>query len=307
MPANPLGSEAALSWNLMADLHQLFGYHFMHTAFLAGTLIALVAGAVGYVMVLRGQSFAGHTLAQVGFAGAAGAVLVGVPPVVGLLLFAIAAALGIGTLGEHSPQTGWGQELAIGSVLTCALGLGLLFVRLASVNAAGVYALLFGAVLGISDQDVWIIALTALVTLVGLAIIARPLLFASLDPEVAEARGVPVRGLTMAFLVLLAVAVAEAVQVVGVLLIFALLVTPAAIAQQLTVRVAAGVSLSILLALLFTWGGLAVAYFTTYPAGFFITTMAFATYTLVRLLRLIRVRLARRSRASVARELAGPL
>jgi zinc/manganese transport system permease protein len=133
------------------------------------------------------------------------------------------------------------------------------------------------------------------------------LLFASIDPAVAEARGVPVRRLTIAFLVLLAFAVAQAVQVVGVLLIFALLVTPAAISQQVTSRLALGIVLSIALALLFTWAGLAVAYFTAYPVGFFITTVAFGTYGLVRLSRLVLASLARRSRVIHERRLAGPL
>ena len=301
------GTATQPSWDLTGGLHQLFAYHFMQNAFIAGTLIALAAGAVGYFMVLRRQSFAGHTLAQIGFAGAAGGVLLGWPPVVGLLLFAIGAALGIGKLGEKSTQTVWGFDIAIGTVHTFALGLGLLFVRLSSTNAAGVYAMLFGAVLGISDRDVWIIALTAVVTLLGLAVIARPLLFASIDPAVAEARGVPVRRLTIAFLVLLAFAVAQAVQVVGVLLIFALLVTPAAISQQVTSRLAPGIVLSIALALLFTWTGLTVAYFTAYPVGFFITTVAFGTYGLVRLSRLVRASLARRSRVMHERRLAGPL
>ncbi len=270
------------SWNLSADIQQLFAYHFMQTAFLAGTLIALIAGSVGYFMVLRRQSFAGHTLANVGFAGAAGAVLIGWSPVVGLLIFCIAAAVGIGLLGGRSERTHV-KGVAIGTIQTFALSLGLLFVHLSSSsNAAFVYSILFGAVLGISDRDVVIIALTTVVTLAGLMAIARPLLFASIDPDVALARGVPVLLLDNAFLVLLAFAVAQAVQIVGVLLIFALLVTPAAIAQQITAHPGIAVSLSVFLALLFTWTGLAIAYFTPYPVGFFISTLAFGTYALVR-------------------------
>ncbi len=276
------------SWNLVTDVQQLFAYHFMQTAFLAGTLIALIAGAVGYFMVLRGQSFAGHTLANVGFAGAGGAVLVGWPPVAGLLVFCIGAAVGIGVLGGRQSRTQSGQGVAIGTIQTFTLGLGLLFTHLSpSSNAEGIYAILFGAVLGISDRDVYVIALTTVLTLAGLVAIARPLLFASIDPAVAEARGVPVRLLDNIFLILLAFAVAQAVQVVGVLLIFALLVTPAAIAQQITANPAIAVGLSILLALLFTWTGLAIAYFTPYPVGFFITSLAFGTYALVRLIKTI--------------------
>ncbi len=274
------------SWNLQADIQQLFAYHFMQTAFSAGTLIAVIAGAIGYFMVLRGQSFAGHTLANVGFAGAAGAVLIGWSPVVGLLVFCVGAAMGMSVLGGRKSQTQWGQGVAIGTVQTFALALGLLFVHLSSSsNAAGIYAVLFGAVLGISDRDVQIVGVTTVVTLAGLVAIARPLLFASIDPDVALARGVPVVLLDNAFLILLAFAVAQAVQIVGVLPIFALLVTPAAIAQQLTPHPAFAVGLSVLLALLFTWSGLAIAYFTPYPVGFFIASLAFGMYSLVRLLK----------------------
>ena len=276
------------SWNLVTDVQQLFAYHFMQTAFLAGTLIALIAGTVGYFMVLRGQSFAGHTLANVGFAGAGGAVLLGWSPVAGLLVFCLGAAVGIGVLGGRQSRTQSGQGVAIGTIQTFTLGLGILFTHLSpSSNAEGIYAILFGAVLGISNRDVYVIALTTVVTLAGLVVIARPLLFASIDPAVAEARGVPVRLLDNIFLILLAFAVAQAVQVVGVLLIFALLVTPAAIAQQITANPAIAVGLSILLALLFTWTGLAIAYFTPYPVGFFITSLAFGMYALVRLIKTI--------------------
>lgn len=300
------------SWDLLADLTDLFHYHFMQNAFLAGALVAVVAGALGYFMVLRSQSFAGHTLANVGFAGAAGAVLLHWSPVLGLLVFGLAAALGIGWLSERqgagrgSAQGGgrWRQDIAVGTVLAFCLGLGLLFERLASSYAANVYAILFGAALGISDRDVVLIAITAGVALVALAFIGRPLLFASLDPLVAAGRGVPVRLLSFVFLALLAFAVAQAVQVVGVLLIFSLLVTPAAIAQQLTARPGRAIALSVILALVFTWVGLAIAYYSPYPVGFFITSCAFATYALVRVARLgvtvFRRSLRRRSSAASA-------
>jgi len=291
MPTIPIASTLAVdvqpSWNLLVDVQQIFAYHFMQNAFLAGTLIAPIAGAVGYFMVLRGQSFAGHTLANVGFAGATGAVLLGWSPVVGLLGFGICTALGIDLLSGRHTKTQWGHDVAIGTVQTFALGLGLLFVQLYSSYAAGIYTILFGDVLGISDRDVSVIALTTGVTLAGLVAITRPLLFASVDPDVALARGVPVRMLSRVFLVLLAFAVAQAVQVVGVLLIFALLVTPAAIAQQLSAHPIVAVGLSILLALLFTWAGLAIAYFTPYPVGFCITSFAFGTYSLIRILSAI--------------------
>ena len=168
-------------------------------------------------------------------------------------------------------------------MLTASLALGFLFIFLATAEyAANVYNVLFGNVLGIADSDVVIIAWSTLVLLLAFVLIGRPLFFASIDPEVAAARGAPVRALAFGFLVLLALVVAVAVQVVGVLLIFALLVTPAAIAQYVTTRPAVAVAVAVALALIFTWMGLAVGYFTPYPVGFFVTTFAFGTYVLVR-------------------------
>ncbi len=285
MPPEGAG-EVRPTLDLVRDFHQLFANHFMVNAFLAGTLVAIVAGAVGWFMVLRGQSFAGHTLAEVGFAGATGAALVGLPPVIGLIAIGVVAALGISALSEAQRGAVRAQAATIGTIQVFGLGLGLLFLRLASSSyGAGIYAVLFGTILGVSDRDVGVIAATATVTLLVLVCIARPLFFASVQPAVAVARGVPVRGLAVIFLVLLACAVAQAVQVVGVLLIFALLVTPGAIAQQLTARPPYGVALAVGLALLFTWAALAVAYYTPYPVGFFLTSFAFGVYVLVRLAR----------------------
>ena len=287
MPSVGAG-EPRFTLDLVADWHQLFANHFMVNAFLGGTLVAIVAGAVGWFMVLRGQSFAGHTLAEVGFAGATGAALVGLPPVIGLMAVGIVTALGISALTHRQRGSARAQAATIGTVQIFGLGLGLLFLRLASSSyGGGVYAVLFGTILGVSDRDVAVIALTATLALLVLIVVARPLFFASVQPLTAAARGIPVRGLGTVFLVLLAVAVAQAVQIVGVLLIFALLVTPAAIAQHLTTRPGYGVPLAVSLALLFTWAALTIAYYTPYPVGFVLTSCAFGTYLLMRLARLV--------------------
>lgn len=278
----PLADAIQPSWDLVADVQLLLQYHFMQNAAIGGTLVAIIAGVMGYFMVVRGQSFAGHSLANVGFAGATGAALAGMPAVAGLFIAGILAAGGIHFLGVSARQTRR-NDIAIGAVFTASLALGYLFVHLStSAYAASIYDVLFGNVVGISDSDVAIIAVAAVALLVVMAIIGRPLLFASLDADVAAARGVPVRALGLGYLVLLAVVVAVAVQVVGVLLIFALLVTPAAIAQRIATRPAVTIALAVALALAFTWLGLAVGYFTVYPTGFFITTFAFATYVCVR-------------------------
>jgi zinc/manganese transport system permease protein len=293
------------SWDLVADIQILLHYHFMQNAYLAGTLVAISAGIMGYFMVLRSQSFAGHSLANVGFAGATGAVLFGIPPVVGLFLAGLLAAAGIQTLNLAARERRQ-SDIAVGAMFTASLALGFLFIHLATAEyAANVYNVLFGNVLGISDTDVSIISWSTLVLLGVFLLIARPLFFASLDPDVAAASGVPVRLLAFGYLVLLALAVAVAVQVVGVLLIFALLVTPAAIAQDVTTRPAVAVAVAVALALIFTWMGLAVGYFTPYPVGFFITTFAFGTYALVRGGRVVLVRVRRRHLASLARSRLG--
>jgi zinc/manganese transport system permease protein len=293
------------SWNPITDLHLLWQYHFMQNAFLAGVIVSIVAGVIGYYMVLRAQTFAGHALAHVGFAGAAGALLFGFSPIVGLLVTGVAAAAGMGTLGGQQRASAVGNDVGIAAVYTFALGLGLLALQLYAGQAENAYAILFGAVLGISDSDVHALALTGLFTLLVVALIGRPLLFASLDPDVATARGIPVRALSVGFLILLAIAVAEAVQVVGTLLIFALLVTPAAIAQRLSARPPVAIALSVVLALLFTCLGIAIAYFAPYSVvGFYVTSLAFGTYLLVRLLELAhswrgrRVELARHRMAA---------
>lgn len=286
------------SWDLVADIQILLHFPFMQNAYLAGTLVAITAGIMGYFMVLRSQSFAGHSLANVGFAGATGAVLFGIPAVIGLFIAGLCAAVGIQALNLAERQ-GRQSDIAVGAVFTASLALGFLFIHLATAEyAANVYNILFGNVLGISQADVSIILWSTLVLLGVLLVIGRPLYFASLDPDVAAASGVPVRALAFGYLVLLALEVAVAVQVVGVLLIFALLVTPAAIAQYVTSRPGVAVAIAIVLALCFTWLGLAVGFFTPYPVGFFITTFAFGTYALVRGGRLLFGFLGRHRRVS---------
>lgn len=256
----------------------LLQFHFMQNAYAAGTFVALLAGVAGYFVVLRGQSFVAHTLSQVGFPGAAASALVHVSPVVGLITFCVGAALGIGWRGKDVDAGSRSESAAVGSILAFALGLGLLFFRLYAGSAQGIYAFLFGSILGITDRDVQLTFAVAVVALAVLAWLGRPLVFASVDPDVAEARGVPVRALSVAFLVVLALAVAITVQIVGTLLVFALLVAPGATALRLTAQPGPGLVLSVVISVAVTWLGLALAYYTFFPVGFFITTLAFAAY-----------------------------
>ncbi|HYM49922.1 MAG TPA: metal ABC transporter permease [Candidatus Limnocylindrales bacterium] len=266
-------------WDVVRDLQELFRYPFMQHAYAAATLVAIVAGAIGYFVVLRGSSFAAHALSHIGFAGATGAVLLGVSPLAGLLVFTGGAGAAMGWLGGRRLR---GQDVVIGIVLAWTLGLGVLFIALYSGNVQAAFAILFGEILGISVTDVQVTAIAAAITVVALAVLYRPLLFASVDEEVAEARGVPVQALSIIFMLVLAVAVSEAVQVVGVLLIFSLIVTPAAIAERLVARPLRALILSAALALLFAWSGLTIAYYLPYPVSFFITSIAFFSYLAVR-------------------------
>lgn len=246
----------------------------MANAAAAGTIVAVVAGAVGYVLVLRGQAFAGHALAHVGFTGATGAILVGLSPLWGLLLMTVAGGIGMGFLGQRVGE----RDVAIGIVLTLALGFGLLFLHFFTAFATEATALLFGNILAVEAATIWTLLALGLLSLAALAAIARPLLFASLQPELAEARGVPMRLVSVLFLAITGLAVAECVQIVGVLLVFSLMVGPAAAAQRWTGRILPGVALAIALALAQTWLGLAAAALTDVPVSFCISLLSATTY-----------------------------
>ena len=250
----------------------------MQHAFEAGTLVAIVAGIVGYFVVLRRSSFAAHALSHIGFAGAAGAVLVGVSPVLGLLVFTSVGGIGMTVLGPRASH----RDVQIGTVLAFMLGLGVLFISLYTGYATEAYSILFGEILGISAIDVLITALASLMILCAVAVVFRPLLFASLDEDVAEAKGLPMHLLGIIFMLLVAVATSIAVQVVGVLLIFSLMVTPAAIAQRLAKRPWQALITSVIVSLAATWLGLFIAFYEPYPVSFFITSIVFVLYLLVR-------------------------
>ena len=268
----------AFDANLLVDLQQMLQYQFMQHAFEAGTLVAIVAGIVGYFVVLRRSAFAAHALSHIGFAGAAGAVLFGVSPVLGLLLFTSVGGIGMTVLGPRASH----RDVQIGTVLAFMLGLGVLFISLYSGYATEAYSILFGEILGISEMDVLVTAIASMVILCAVAVVFRPLLFASLDEDVAEAKGLRMHMLGIVFMLLVALATSIAVQVVGVLLIFSLMVTPAAIAQRLAKRPWRGVLMSVIISLGATWLGLSVAFYEPYPVSFFITSIVFAFYLFVR-------------------------
>ena len=261
-------------------MFDILQYPFIQNAFAAGTCVAIVAAIMGYFLIVRGLTFAGHALPNIGFAGAAGAVLLGVDPVIGLLAFTISAAIAISVLGKAMRE----RDIVVGIIMTFALGLGILFLSLYSGYAERVYSILFGQIVGVSQQNVLFTAVSSLLTLVVLLILYRPLLFSSIDPEVAEARGVPVNALGLAFLVLVAITVSIAVQIVGALLFFTLLIGPAATTARIVQRPLWVILLAIILGIGYTWSGIFFAANGTWPVSFYIATISFAVYLPIRLL-----------------------
>ena len=258
----------------MRIITEMFAYDFMNNAFAAAGIVAVVSGIVGYFLVMRAQTFAGHALSHIGFAGATGAGLLGLAPLWGLVGFTLAAGIVMGLLGERISN----RDVAIGVVLALALGFGLLFLHYYTAFATQATALLFGNVLAVDRATIATLATLSLVTLAALAAIMRPLIFASLQPELAEAKGVPLRFVSTAFLAIVALAVSECAQIVGVLLVFTLMVGPPAAAQRLTTGVWSGLAVSALLALAEAWLGLTLAFYSDWPVSFCIAILSAAGY-----------------------------
>src|SRR6202022_3990883 len=190
MPEHYLAAAPYFGWDVVRDVQGLLRSPFMQPAYEAGTIVALSAGIIGYFVVLRSLSFAAHALSHIGFAGATGAVLLGAAPIVGLLAFTRAAGAVVGALGQRLR----GRDVTIGLVMAWSLGLGLLFTRLYKGSANLAIGILFGQIFGITSQDVALTFVAGLATVALVIAVYRPLLFATLDEEVAEAKGVPVRG-----------------------------------------------------------------------------------------------------------------
>src|SRR4051795_12413885 len=250
---------------------------FMQHAMIGGSLVAVAAGLLGYFVITRQNAFAAHALAHIGFPGATGAILVGAPVTLGLAVFCVAGGLLIGLFGRRVAD----REMATGTILALATALGVLFASLASANASTTTSVLFGNLLAISRNQLMVFAVFTVAVVGTLAFLARPLVFASVDPEVAEARGVPVRALGLAFVVLLALTITMAVQVVGTLLLFALVVTPAATALRLTARPPVVAAVAVALALGSVWGGLVLSAMVNLPPSFSIVSLAVLSWLVV--------------------------
>jgi len=280
----------------MDQLVNLLGYEFVQNAIAAGIVIAIVSGVVSRFVVARNMSFAVHALAELGFTGSAGFILLRLSPVLGLLTGSAVTAVFIGALGVRARS----RDTVVGVVMAFGLGLGVLFITLYKGYATQAFAILFGTITGVSRGDVALLLAIGIVTLVALGVIYRPLTFATVDPEVAEARGVPVAPLAVVFLLIMAAAVAEAVQVVGVLLILTLLITPGASAERLTPKPGRAVLYSVAIALFCTLGGIALSLITNLAVSVFVTTLSFACYLASRFLLGPFFRDRRAPRAAVA-------
>jgi zinc/manganese transport system permease protein len=272
-----------LSFNPIADLHELVRFQFMVNALWAGAIVAVLAAVAGWFMILRSQAFAGHSLAVMAFPGATGAALIGLPATLGYYLACGTAALAMGRARARGSIRG--ETAAIGTVQAVGLAAGFLFLSLNAQLLGGPETLLFGTFLGITQGQVLGLAIVAVVCLAALAVLGRPMLFCSVDPAGARAAGAPVGRLDLAFLLVLALAVAATSQITGALLVFALLVAPAATAQRLTARPMRGLALSVVLGLAIVWAALALAYWTPYPVGVYVSTLGFGAYLVARAVR----------------------
>ncbi|MDQ1732960.1 MAG: zinc/manganese transport system permease protein [Pseudonocardiales bacterium] len=282
---NNLADRRLLAGGPLTGISNMLGHPFIQHALLAGTAIALLSGLVGYFVVLRGQVFAGDALSHVAYAGALAALAAGVDLRFGLFAATVVVGLALGLLGGR----GAADDVVIGTTFAWVLGLGVFFLTLYTThsstdNGAANVNVLFGSIFGISAGDAATAAWIAAGLIVVVLLIGRPLLFASLDPSVASARGVPVRLLGPLFLAVVGATAAEASQAVGALLLFGLLAAPAAAAQRLTDQPWTGLALSAGLAVTAMWGGLTLAYAAPkLPASFAIMALATAEFGLAAL------------------------
>ena len=266
----------------MNSFTSLLGQPFIRTALIAGAIISIIAGAVGIFVVIRGMSFAVHAVSELGFTGAAAALVAGVDPVIGLLGGSLIVGGVLGALTVRGRE----RDSAIGSFLAFGLGVGVLLISRYHGYATQATNLLFGSIVGVSTRQVLILGAVALIVITALMVVYRPLLFASVDPEAAEARGVPLRAMSMILLLLVALATAEAVQVVGVLLVLTLVITPAAAASRLTAQPSRALVISVVIAFVSTEGGILLSLVRPWqevPTSFFVSAISFTVYVAARI------------------------
>lgn len=284
-------SDAVLNFSNYGELLPLF-----RDTLLAGAILGVVGGLIGTFVMMRDLAFAVHGIAELSFAGAAFALLIGADVIFGSLVGSILASLLLGVMGVRARE----KNSVIGVIMPFGLGLGILFLSLYEGRSANKFGLLTGQIVSVDATQLSVLAGTALVVVAGLALIWRPLTFASADPDIATARGVPVRALSLAFMFLLGIAVALSIQVVGALLVLALLITPAAAALQVTAAPRMVVSLSVAFAMIATVGGIMLALGGSIPISPYVTTLSFVIYVVCRVVGAWRRRRGWAVRPSVA-------
>ena len=247
--------------------------HYMINAWVVATIVGVIAGVIGFFVVLRGSAFPAHAIPNGAFAGAAGASLVGVNTLAGLGVFAVLAALGIGTLGRRGRH-----DVVTALALVVMLALGALFLSQTSQYEPEIFSLLFGEILGVASSEIVPVAALGVVCIVGVIVLYRPLTLSSVVPDVGEAKGVHRHRIDIAFLVLLALATAMTVPVVGALLIFSLMIGPPAAARSFTSRPLPAIVLSVGIALATVWGSIALSFETNWPIGFFVGALGALAY-----------------------------
>ena len=270
----------------------------MLNTWIAATVVAVIAGVTGFFAVLRGSTFAAHAIPNGAFAGAAGATLLGFNPLAGLAAFSVAGALGIAGLSRRGRN-----DVATALTLVTMLAIGALFVSWSTEYAQEAYSLLFGEVFGVSTEEVLPIIVLGAVSITAIIVMFRPLMLSSALPEVAEARGVSGRRMELAFLLVMALATSMTVPVVGALLMFSLMIGPAAAARSFTGRPGLAMCLSVVIALVTVWAGIALSYRTNWPLGFYVGVMGAGFFLLGRGWAAARQR--RAVRAGAAPALAG--
>jgi zinc/manganese transport system permease protein len=250
---------------------------FMVNTWTVATIVAVVAGVVGFFVVLRGSAFVADALPTGAFAGAAGASLIGVNTLLGLAVFSLAGALGIGWLGRRARH-----DVATALILVVMLGLGALFLSFSTEYAPEIESLLFGEVLGISVNEVAPVAALGAVCIVAIFVLFRPLLLSSVMAELGEAQGVRSHRIEMCFLAVIALATSMALPVVGALLIFSLMIGPPAAARSFTDNPYLAIALSVAIALVTVWAAIAASYQTNWPIGFFVGSISAFCYAIGR-------------------------
>jgi zinc/manganese transport system permease protein len=259
---------------MINQIHYYLSYDFVRNALIAGSLAGILGAVVGYFVVIRKVSFAAHSLAHIGFTGATGAVLFALSPMEGMLIISVLAGLTMGATGNRLQRS----DMAIGMTLSLCLGVGTLFLTLYKGFAGQATAILFGNIFGVSHQQIIQTLFLSAISLGALLLVSRKLLFASVQPDLAEARGVSLSALSIIFMVILAISVTLASQVVGILLVFTLVIGPAGIATRLCRNFWSGLIMSVFIGLVAVWTGILLACITSWPPTFWITTIIFCLY-----------------------------